>query len=417
MPSLQEHDAALRRIAVLLHALPEHTHAVLLDRLGTPTRRKIGEQMEALGDIDPMEQYRVLTQLKDHFDEDEDAYDQVESEIQDEISIGSSRYRKSRPTPFDAIRALESNAESDRSKDTTQSHSEPLFGFLDECDDAVLADLLRHEHPQTISVVLASIRPSQAAAVLTALPSDMQTETLTRIARLDDVDRETLKEVSDEIRHRLIPDAGPDYAVGRETLQAIIDAMPQDSKIRLAAMHAKVPSDSEFTPSLRLYPSPDDASNDSSASSDLTATDGNNAAKSDRHRESVEAMAEWSNVPPGTPASTTPSSTPSWHDIETLAIESVDRILMNLSSQDLCKALGLVASRNAFLTLCGLPNEASEQALALLPRRQAKKVRHGMRHLGDLQLREIDAAKREVLVVAIRAGCKFPAVESNVRAA
>ena len=140
MPFSQEQDAALRRIAILLRALPEHTHTVLLERLGTLTRRRIGDQMHDLGDVDPMEQHRVLTQLRDQFAEDEDGFDQVESEIQDEISIGSSRFRKARPR-FDAMRAFEVESAGDSSSDPSNGPDDGPLAFSGNCATSVATGL------------------------------------------------------------------------------------------------------------------------------------------------------------------------------------------------------------------------------------------------------------------------------------
>jgi FtsZ-binding cell division protein ZapB len=88
-------------------------------------------------------------------------------------------------------------------------------------------------------------------------------------------------------------------------------------------------------------------------------------------------------------------------DPEMLA-EQVDRYLMQLSPQQLCRALGMVSTKEAFLVLCGLPNETAETVLGKLPRRKSRKVRSEMRRMGQLQLCEIDRAKQAVAEIAIR---------------
>ncbi len=82
--------------------------------------------------------------------------------------------------------------------------------------------------------------------------------------------------------------------------------------------------------------------------------------------------------------------------------ERVDRFLMQLPPQDLCRALGMVSTKQAFLVLCGLPNETAETVLDMLPRRQSRKVRSDMRRMGQLQLSDIDAAKQIVAQIALR---------------
>ncbi|MCA9138503.1 MAG: hypothetical protein KDB00_17145 [Planctomycetales bacterium] len=82
--------------------------------------------------------------------------------------------------------------------------------------------------------------------------------------------------------------------------------------------------------------------------------------------------------------------------------ERIDRFLIQLPPRELCRALGLATTKQAFLVLCGLPNEKAEQALELLPRRKSRKVRSDMRRMGQLQLCEIDSAKQVIAQIALR---------------
>lgn len=93
------------------------------------------------------------------------------------------------------------------------------------------------------------------------------------------------------------------------------------------------------------------------------------------------------------------------HEAEADAVELADRIdlfLTELPPRELCRALGMATTKQAFLVLCGLPNEKAETVLEMLPRRQSRKVRSDMRRMGKLQLSEIDAAKRVIAQIAIR---------------
>ena len=101
------------------------------------------------------------------------------------------------------------------------------------------------------------------------------------------------------------------------------------------------------------------------------------------------------------------ASTPWSHDPQPVCeadelAERVDSFLNQLPPQQLCQALGMVSTKEAFLVLCGLPNETAEEILGMLPRRQSRKVRHDMRRMGRLQLCEIDQAKQAVAEIALR---------------
>ena len=80
-------------------------------------------------------------------------------------------------------------------------------------------------------------------------------------------------------------------------------------------------------------------------------------------------------------------------------VNSTDEIhshLTQLPAEQLCEALGKVGTREAILTLCGLPVAVTNAALAKLPRARAKAVRSKMNSIGSLHLREIDLAKEKV---------------------
>mgnify|MGYP001576446094 CR=1 FL=1 len=64
-----------------------------------------------------------------------------------------------------------------------------------------VADLVRNEHPQIVSIVLAYLDSDQAAEVLILLPERMRADVLMRIARLDGIQPAALKEL-DEIMEK-----------------------------------------------------------------------------------------------------------------------------------------------------------------------------------------------------------------------
>ena len=64
-------------------------------------------------------------------------------------------------------------------------------------DPRAVAELIRHEHPQIISIVLAYLDPDQAAEILTQLPAGLRADVLMRIATLDGVQPSALSELDD----------------------------------------------------------------------------------------------------------------------------------------------------------------------------------------------------------------------------
>jgi flagellar motor switch protein FliG len=68
-------------------------------------------------------------------------------------------------------------------------------------DPRAVAELIRHEHPQIISIVLAYLESDQAAEILACLPAGMRADIVMRIATLDGVQPTALSEL-DEIMEK-----------------------------------------------------------------------------------------------------------------------------------------------------------------------------------------------------------------------
>ena len=63
-------------------------------------------------------------------------------------------------------------------------------------DMKVLAEFIKNEHPQTIALVLAQLLSEEAGEVLNGLPESMQLEVIDRMAKLDHVSPEILRDVA-----------------------------------------------------------------------------------------------------------------------------------------------------------------------------------------------------------------------------
>ncbi|MES8343251.1 hypothetical protein U6T38_12300, partial [Cutibacterium acnes] len=60
-----------------------------------------------------------------------------------------------------------------------------------------VAELIRNEHPQIISIVLAHLDPDQSAEVLKSLPERTRADVLLRIATLDGIPPNALHELNE----------------------------------------------------------------------------------------------------------------------------------------------------------------------------------------------------------------------------
>ncbi len=69
------------------------------------------------------------------------------------------------------------------------------FEFVRKADPSQLLNFIQKEHPQTIALILAYLKPQQASIVMAALPQDKQADVARRIATMDRTSPEVIKEV------------------------------------------------------------------------------------------------------------------------------------------------------------------------------------------------------------------------------
>lgn len=83
------------------------------------------------------------------------------------------------------------------------SSSRPTLESLEVVDAKSLANFLIHEHPQTVSVILAHLEPEKKGEVLKRLPEALQAEVVLRMANLDHVAPELIAEVDRVLKEEL----------------------------------------------------------------------------------------------------------------------------------------------------------------------------------------------------------------------
>jgi flagellar motor switch protein FliG len=83
------------------------------------------------------------------------------------------------------------------------AQSSLAFAGLESADPQQLSKFVLNEHPQTIALILAHLRPSQAAQLLNALPDDRRVEVVTRMASLDEIAPDVMARIAAVIEQRL----------------------------------------------------------------------------------------------------------------------------------------------------------------------------------------------------------------------
>ena len=75
-----------------------------------------------------------------------------------------------------------------------------MWDKLGNVNEAVLANYLKNEYPQTVAVVLSKVKRAHAARVLACLPEDFALECVTRMLRMEPVQREILDKIEMTLR-------------------------------------------------------------------------------------------------------------------------------------------------------------------------------------------------------------------------
>ena len=78
-----------------------------------------------------------------------------------------------------------------------------IVDIMANIDSKTIANFLSQEHPQTISVILAKLKSKQTSEIISLLPVELQAEVVLRIADVDQISPEILRELDDAMKREL----------------------------------------------------------------------------------------------------------------------------------------------------------------------------------------------------------------------
>ncbi len=81
--------------------------------------------------------------------------------------------------------------------------SSMAFNGLEKADPQQLSKFIQSEHPQTIALILAHLKPAPAAQLMQSLPEELRVEVVTRMANLEEISPEVISRISAVIEQRL----------------------------------------------------------------------------------------------------------------------------------------------------------------------------------------------------------------------
>ncbi|MBQ0752558.1 MAG: flagellar motor switch protein FliG [Roseovarius sp.] len=173
----------VQKAAILMMVFGEDTAAQILRALSPSEVQVLGEAMFTVQGVD------------------HDTVDAVLNEFlglvsnQTGIGIGAGNYV--RQVLDQALGAHKAQSVLSR---IVPSNSERPIEILDWMDPSAVAELIQDEHPQIMALVIASLDYAQGAEVLKLLPPEAQPEIIRRIATLNTVQPEALRDLEEVMR-------------------------------------------------------------------------------------------------------------------------------------------------------------------------------------------------------------------------
>jgi flagellar motor switch protein FliG len=175
-----------QRASLLLLAVGQDRAAKVLKHMGPKEVQMIGATMAQLGPITSVMVDQVLEEFI--------------IEIKNETGLGLDSDEYIRNMLTNALGADKAGSIIDRILLGANSKGIEQLKWM---DTRSIADLIRLEHPQIISIILTLLDADQAADVLTMLPQNMRSDILMRIATLEGVQPAALRELDDIMEKQL----------------------------------------------------------------------------------------------------------------------------------------------------------------------------------------------------------------------
>lgn len=87
------------------------------------------------------------------------------------------------------------------------------FDFVRKTEPSQVLNFIQGEHPQTIALIMSYLDPQQAAAIISALPAERQSDVARRIAIMDRTSPEIIREVENVLEKKISSMGTQDYTI------------------------------------------------------------------------------------------------------------------------------------------------------------------------------------------------------------
>jgi flagellar motor switch protein FliG len=170
------------RAAIFMLAIGESHACKLLQKMEDEEIRALSQEMACLGKVSSDEVESLLHDFGEH------------------ISSGGALVGTIESTERLLLKILDAERVRNIMEDIRGPSGRTMWDKLGNVNEAVLANYLKNEYPQTVAVVLSKIKPLHAARVLALLPENFALEVVMRMLRIETVQREILDEIERTLR-------------------------------------------------------------------------------------------------------------------------------------------------------------------------------------------------------------------------
>ena len=102
------------------------------------------------------------------------------------------------------MKVLDKNRVGNIMEDIRGPAGRTMWDKLANVNEAVLAAYLKNEYPQTVAVVMTKIKPDHAARVLSQLPESFAMEVITRMLRMESVQKDVIDDIERTLRNEFM---------------------------------------------------------------------------------------------------------------------------------------------------------------------------------------------------------------------
>ena len=171
-----------QKAAIFMLSLSEEQSGKMFEMMDDEEIRELSQIMSSLGSINSKVVERLFI------------------EFADQISSAGSLVGSYESTERLLAKALGTDRVDQIMEELRGPAGRTMWDKLGNVNEAVLANYLKNEYPQTVAVVLSKIRPEHAASVLSILPENFSMEVIMRMLTMESVQKEILDHVEKTLR-------------------------------------------------------------------------------------------------------------------------------------------------------------------------------------------------------------------------